>query len=265
MLRKLCAAVVLVAVVLVGFPLRADNHDDLNPGVWHPDTVPYGKTYGEWAGAWWNWGLHIPSTTITDPDGSLGHLGQEGNVWFLAGNFGGVSHRALTVPPEKALFFSLINTVRATPEAIIRGGGDPTTMTHEEQEAFLRNLNHATIESTDSLVAHVDGVALQDLFAYRAESPPGGFVLHIPEGSIVSGSYAPGDHDPAVADGYWLMLEPLSPGEHQIHFSSGRPGFSLDLTYDLTIIPEPSSIALLGLGAVGLIGYGWRRRRRRML
>ncbi len=27
-------------------------------------------------------------------------------------------------------------------------------------------------------------------------------------------------------------------------------------------VPEPSSVALLGIGALGLVGYGWRRRRR---
>ena len=26
-------------------------------------------------------------------------------------------------------------------------------------------------------------------------------------------------------------------------------------------IPEPSSLALLGIGALGLMGYGWRRKR----
>ncbi len=28
------------------------------------------------------------------------------------------------------------------------------------------------------------------------------------------------------------------------------------------VIPEPSSIVLFGIGAVGLLGYGWRRKRK---
>jgi hypothetical protein len=31
---------------------------------------------------------------------------------------------------------------------------------------------------------------------------------------------------------------------------------------NLTVIPEPSSIVLFGMGAVGLIGYGWRWKRK---
>jgi hypothetical protein len=33
----------------------------------------------------------------------------------------------------------------------------------------------------------------------------------------------PDPHDPAVADGYWLWLEPLSAGEHELHFHAENP------------------------------------------
>jgi hypothetical protein len=39
------------------------------------------------------------------------------------------------------------------------------------------------------------------------------------------------------------------------------PGASVVL--DVSTIPEPSSVTLLGIGAVGALGNGWRRRRRR--
>ena len=40
---------------------------------------------------------------------------------------------------------------------------------------------------------------------------------------------------PAMTDGIWLMLPPPKPGQHTIHFTAHRSGFSLDVTYHLTV------------------------------
>jgi hypothetical protein len=47
------------------------------------------------------------------------------------------------------------------------------------------------------------------------------------------------EHFPTVDSGYYVLLKPLSPGLHTIHFSGTIqffvPAFSLDVTYNITI------------------------------
>ena len=38
--------------------------------------------------------------------------------------------------------------------------------------------------------------------------------------------------------------------------------WELDAEIALAAIPEPSSFAIMGLGLIGMAGYGWRRRRK---
>jgi hypothetical protein len=43
---------------------------------------------------------------------------------------------------------------------------------------------------------------------------------------------------PAVADGYWLLVTPLTPGEHTIYFKGiNNAGFTVEVTYFLTVQP----------------------------
>ncbi|HEY1497424.1 MAG TPA: hypothetical protein VGF49_22860 [Candidatus Solibacter sp.] len=45
---------------------------------------------------------------------------------------------------------------------------------------------------------------------------------------------------PAASDGYWLMLNPLSPGPHIINFggTAKNTSFQLDITYNITVVPK---------------------------
>src|SRR5262245_45548774 len=58
-----------------------------NPGVLPPQTTAYGKTYGEWGAAWWQWALSIPAdrNPLTDKTGEFCGEGQSGPVWFRGG------------------------------------------------------------------------------------------------------------------------------------------------------------------------------------
>jgi beta-glucanase (GH16 family) len=45
--------------------------------------------------------------------------------------------------------------------------------------------------------------------------------------------------------------------------SSSNPKFTVDYVRIYSLVPEPSSVVLLGIGAISLLGYTWRRRRAR--
>src|SRR5438046_3826702 len=89
------------------------------------DSVTYGRTYGDWAAAWWQWALSIPASHHPLFDTADCGVGQSGPVFFLGGkacstldthcDFGHAD-RICTVPSGKALFFPVINTEDSTLE-----------------------------------------------------------------------------------------------------------------------------------------------------
>ena len=83
----------------------------------------------------------------------------------------------------------------------------------------------------------VDGVPVNDLASYRVVSPQFSFTAPTP---WIFGDT--GGAGRAVGDGYYIMVAPLSAGQHTIHFSGtfdfGSGGsFSLDMTYNITVQP----------------------------
>jgi hypothetical protein len=186
----------------------------------------YGSTYGELSARWWQWLLSIPKAVNPnlDPSGADCMLGQVDDVWFLAGSFGGVVERSCMVPTGKPLFFPLINTVVFKPQ-----GG--------ETLLDLRGQAAAFIDAVIELECTLDGApCFEDRARFRVRSPS--FSVMAPaKGLVPPGELSvPGNTDPIVSDGYWLLLDPPSPGSHVIKFKAATgTGFSLDVTYNLTI------------------------------
>jgi hypothetical protein len=226
-------------------------------------STPYGKSYGEWTSEWWQWAAVEPLATnpILDPDGSVGRLNQTPSVWFLAGTFGGPAvERTLTIP-SVPLFFPIYNSI-AFP---IPDWGNPFGGTEAEVRA---NVNY-DIDQVSTAWCEIDGAPVPNVMGdYRVESPDGGFTLQVTPVSLFAEAYGlpPGDYAPAVTDGFWLMLEPLPVGHHEISFygvSDLYPDGPVDVTYHLTVTPEPSSLVCCGLLAVVSAAFVVLRRRER--
>ena len=80
----------------------------------------------------------------------------------------------------------------------------------------------------------------QDIRKYHAASPEP-FAITFPEGAVFG--IPAGTHFPHVADGYWLMLAPLSVGTHEIRVHVSAPNTSLGpieyaSVYHLTVVPR---------------------------
>jgi len=163
---------------------------------------------------WWQTVLSIPGDSLDRCD-----LGTR-DVVFLAGTTGGAATRSCTIHAGTSIFVPLINVECSTAE----GNGDTP--------AELRACARVFAEQFTDLSLTIDGVAVTDLQRFRVHSPvfqftaaPGN-VFGIPAGTTRS-----------VADGYWVLIRPLSPGTHTISFGGAflPGGFTPSVTYTLTV------------------------------
>ncbi|MEZ4399226.1 MAG: hypothetical protein R3B06_04360 [Kofleriaceae bacterium] len=129
-----------------------------------PDESPYGRSMSQWAAAWWTWAIELPRTDHPIAGGPC-TAGQSGDVFFLAGNFGGTEARTCTVPAGKALQFPILNSL-CWPEYETQGCGTPTT---------TAELTMCAAGIFDEGPAHtmtitLDGVDIADPESYRAST-----------------------------------------------------------------------------------------------
>jgi hypothetical protein len=228
-------------------PSRADaslkvGGTSTSPRVLPPNAHPHSRTYAEWAAAWWQYVLSIPvsQNPLLDETGVNCTVGQSGHVFFLVGilNVSGTAVRTgCVVPTGVMLFFPIVNTICTN---------EPPPLTPTEQ---LRPCAAGPIETATDLAVEIDGVPVEDPERFRAQSPLFGFTL--PADNLLGGAAGTCHPDPdvgacvpylAVADGFYLMLPPLPPGEHTVHVHGVLPafnGFTVDVTYDpLTVTPR---------------------------
>jgi len=186
------------------------------------------------AARWWQWALEVPTSEspVADPTGQFGAANQpHGNVWFLAGNNGGSTVRTLTIPSGKALFFPIVNIVDWEDGTLTGGGGKIFRTQNPVQTA--QSLVSMVMATASGMSCTVDGNPVPITSDNLEVSTP--FTFNLGDDNIFG--VPAGVYYPAVDSGYYVMLQPLSPGPHTIHFAGtiGFFGFSLDVTYNLTV------------------------------
>lgn len=134
--------------------------------------------------------------------------------------------RECEIPAGRAIFFPIIN------------GECNAVLDNVRTEEEFRNCIIPFMDQVNHVEVTIDGVKLQALQEYRVLSPlfnatyAKGNPFGVPEGTIAT-----------MSDGWWIMLEPLPEGRHEINFKGvqGTPaegsgsGFAVDVTYNLYV------------------------------
>jgi hypothetical protein len=199
-----------------------------NPGVYSKDSNVYGLTINQWTAVWWQYVMSFPASTnpLSNTTGADCADRQFGPVFFLVGTTGGLAVRDdCVVPANKSILFPIINVISAVPE-------------DGSNASDLKAVVTAYMDTTDLVEASVDHVALKKLYKdYRFPSPIFSFYGATPG---IFSPYYEGFRKIAFSDGWWVMLYPLSPGQHTIHFKGHLNSpiygeFTTEVTYNLTV------------------------------
>jgi len=212
------------------------------PAIWPVRSAPYGRSYEYWTSAWWQWAFSVPSPSspLLDTTGESCMVGQQGRVWNLAGVTGaGAVTRECSVPCDRALLLPFFNAFNINI-------GDPPYASDAELEQVLVDFIDQVVTSVS---AELDGVPLSVTLS-STRIRPAFFTYALPGANILKDMFGltvpAGAYDSAVNDGYYVMLSPLAPGPHTLHFTAsgsftgGEPEVLQDVTYELDVVPPPA-------------------------
>jgi hypothetical protein len=207
--------------------------DSINQGVFAIDSKPYGLSYENSTIMWWQWILSKP-VEINPKTDKTGEHCQEGQgslpVFFLSNGDGSVTERTCTVPAGKAILI---------PVSVVECSFAEQSGTTVEE---LHTCAEEDQSSNPILFLSVDGRQIQQLEKYRVHSRA--FNVTFPENGLYGAKAGP---SVAVSDGYWIILEPLPPGKHEIDIKSSLTNpttgilfFADETKYHLNVVPEAS-------------------------
>jgi hypothetical protein len=237
----------LAGLMLLGIAVSSSAAPEILP----PSSLPYGYSYEEWSAKYWQWTLG-QSVNNLEPLGDPGVCtGQGSRVRFLGpSKIGGdaihIVTNHVTIPSGTPLFFPVF--------ALWEDNGNCplsafTTFTAAQLAAFDQETWSAVTETT----CIIDGIAVAGMddptnSVFNVVSPPFSYTT-AENDNILAGELGatclPGDFTiyPAVAEGLYVMLAPLSPGKHTIHAvavvgPASAPYAVADKTIDITVVEQ---------------------------
>jgi len=220
----------VLVVSVIPFAISAwAASDSLN--IFPPGGNPYGLSYSEHVKNYWKWILAIPANDnpFNDETGekcATGQSNMSSSVFYLAPNGGGHSERTCKVPVGKGLVIPVMHVEESQFEA---PGASPMQ---------LSDLAKNDQDKVNSLYLKIDDKEYKhdNLTKYRTRTEP--LETTWPDRALMG--IEKGGNSTVVADGWYIITEPLAKGNHTIYFKSSLPpdpsgaeGYATDIKYNI--------------------------------
>jgi uncharacterized protein YecT (DUF1311 family) len=178
-----------------------------------------GLSYEQWASAYWSWLLSrdLTRNPVEDLTGAYCGDGQSGPVWMLSGGDAKLHiERTCTIPHGRYLLLPVV----ANRLSFVDAGTC--------KEMITKGTPRHGAEAVDKAFVTIDNLKLDTLEDYRLYTA-GCTDITDREGKIQSPN--------SVFFGIYVILNPLPPGEHVLHFGGENLGLNTqrDVTYRLTV------------------------------
>lgn len=252
-MQKPCINTILILTIITIFllcntPMESFAQDN-NVEVFTNDSQPFGSSYGEWIAKWWQWNVNIPAKDHPRDFYSMDkcNINQSGPVWFMPDILQGIETRNCKIPANTSVLIPIQTGAQ---------WNDGNGGFLNDQQLLERAMEFQDNTKTENIKATLDG---KEIKVPRVQSPF--FDLTIPidswtrgivdeDGSSTCPDCIPGTFR-AVADGYFIFLAPLDPGEYDVglyFFTQENPNpfvvsqlktYTANATYHLIV--EPSS------------------------
>jgi hypothetical protein len=206
-----------------------------NPGIAPPNSQPLGSSYNDWVILVSEWYWSIPTTELNPPTRVFGNMVVPPLAGF-AGETIPVTMKVgqwLFVP---TCFNTWLNTL-GDPGYIDRttwsdaSYTDPNTgITYPTYEAWVREQMKEIVGQTPPTCT-IDGKPVQNIDMYRMQT--GLFDLVLPADNPWSAyGVLEGINGPTLTDGWFEILNPMTPGKHTVTNAIGEDQF---VTYEITV------------------------------
>jgi hypothetical protein len=214
-LISIAAATILATI---SFSTLSYGQEDQSK-IFLPGSSPYGISFNQWIGKWWQWYNSVPKTESPNFPDYPNHISKvdcgirqdpSSPVFFLFTPLVDEpsAERTCDVPKNKAILLPIISG-----EA---DDGDPE-QTDKSEQGMIQTAKSGNDYAAISI--KLDNTKLNFNEAPKFRTMSGFFNMTLPEHNIWEEKEVPGTYK-GVTEGYFLFLKPLSEGNHTLYYEA---------------------------------------------